>query len=504
MAASSADPVTRRRGTVTALAARYGAGLVFAYLLTAAEVAAAMVSLRTQTYGGRLLSTDHLIAMAVLAGLGALGAAVGGALSIAGTLRWFVAGEQPDARQRRIAINLVRTQFAILLSTWAVGGLIVLIVLGAGARLTLLVGLSVVFGGTATICTSLLFTQRTLRPIIAAASTDFTDRETAPGVLARLVSMWVATSALPSAIIVLLIVCRWKGWLIGHTASVELPVAVVALVAMFVGLRAMVLVARSVSDPVRDVVEAMAEIEHGRMDSLVDVYEQSEIGRLQSGFNRMVAGLKERDRIRELFGRHVGAAVARRALDAGETLSGDVRPAAILFIDLTGSTTLAATLPPDEVAAVLNDFFRIVVAAVDQRQGLINKFQGDAALAVFGAPLRADDISTAALATARELRNQLRRLPVVDFGIGVSAGPVFAGNIGSESRYEYTVIGDAVNEAARLADAAKETGERVLCSRAALSQAGPDEQRHWADHGSAMLRGRAQPTQMSAPVRSAG
>ncbi len=91
---------------------------------------------------------------------------------------------------------------------------------------------------------------------------------------------------------------------------------------------------------------------------------------------------------------------------------------------------------------MLNDFFQIVVAAVDERHGLINKFQGDAALAVFGAPLRIADPASAALSTARALAAELRRLPV-DFGIGVSAGPVFAGNIGAENRYEYTVVGDA-------------------------------------------------------------
>ena len=122
----------------------------------------------------------------------------------------------------------------------------------------------------------------------------------------------------------------------------------------------------------------------------------------------MVAGIGERDRLRDLFGRHVGADVARRAIEQGTLLSGDVREAAILFIDLVGSTTLTASRPPQEVAQVLNDFFRIVVSAVDDHHGLINKFQGDAALAVFGAPLALDGAASAALATARTLRDQLR------------------------------------------------------------------------------------------------
>ena len=180
----------------------------------------------------------------------------------------------------------------------------------------------------------------------------------------------------------------------------------------------------------------------------------------------MVAGLIERDRLRDLFGRHVGPDVARLAVEADESPASEVRDVAILFIDLADSTQLAANRTPQEVADVLNAFFRIVVAAVDERHGLINKFQGDAALAVFGAPIQTDGAATAALETARALSVDLRTLPSVDFGIGVSAGAVFAGNIGGENRYEYTVIGDPVNEAARLADAAKTTAgphRRLRC-----------------------------------------
>lgn len=165
----------------------------------------------------------------------------------------------------------------------------------------------------------------------------------------------------------------------------------------------MILTSRSISDPLDEIVDAMAQVEQGNTTTCVGAYERSQIGRLQSGFNRMVVGLHERERLRVLFGRHVGADVARRALDEGSALSGDVVEAAILYIDLVGSTQLAEDLAPQEVARVLNEFFRIVVRAVDEHQGLINKFEGDAALAVFGAPLRTSEPASAALATARAL-----------------------------------------------------------------------------------------------------
>ena len=98
----------------------------------------------------------------------------------------------------------------------------------------------------------------------------------------------------------------------------------------------------------------------------------------------------------------------------------------------------------------------------------------------------------------RALAGALRALPV-DFGIGVSAGPVFAGNIGAANRYEYTVVGDAVNEAARLADRAKDFEGRILCSGGVYRWAPADEQRHWTDGGQALLRGRPEPTQLFSP-----
>jgi class 3 adenylate cyclase len=271
------------------------------------------------------------------------------------------------------------------------------------------------------------------------------------------------------------------------------------MAAVILGLPTMILTSRSISDPIGEVVDAMAEVERGRFDTSVDVFERSEIGRLQSGFNQMVAGLAERERVRDLFGRHVGTNVALRAIEEGAAMSGDVQEAAILFIDLTGSTALAASHPPQRVAEVLNEFFHIVVNAVDARDGMINKFQGDAALAVFGAPWRSSGAASSALATARALGEQLRELPLVDFGIGVSAGPVFAGNIGAENRYEYTVIGDPVNEAARLADLAKTSDRRILCSAAAIERADTAEREHWAAKGSEVLRGRSEATEISAP-----
>jgi adenylate cyclase len=486
---------------------RYAAGLVFAQLLTAAEVVAVVLSLSRQSWSTTTTpSMDANLAMLIaVVVVGLIVTAVGGYLNITPSLRWFVAGAEPGSNQRRAAIKIVRRQSFLLMAIWAISGALFIVTNPrAGLGPVLLLVIAVSFGCTSSVSTSLLFTQRIVRPIVAAASTEYGSTEygrgeTAPGVVARLVMMWLVNSALPSLAIALLVVCHANGWLIPRSASVVLPVVVLTTVSGTLSMRALILVSRSISDPLTDVVQAMAEVEHGRIGRTVDVYERSEIGRLQLGFNRMVAGLTERDRLRDLFGRHVGPDVVQRAVAADEGLAGEVREAAILFIDLAGSTQLAATRTPREVADVLNDFFRIVVAAVDERGGLINKFQGDAALAVFGAPISTDGAAAAALTTARTLAANLRKLPVVDFGIGVSAGPVFAGNVGAENRYEYTVIGDPVNEAARLADAAKSRPGRTAASGAAIDRATQNERRHWAEESCVVLRGRTEATRISVP-----
>jgi adenylate cyclase len=172
----------------------------------------------------------------------------------------------------------------------------------------------------------------------------------------------------------------------------------------------------------------------------------------------------------------------------------------VLFVDVIGSTALAATRPPTEVVDVLNRFFGVVVDVVERHGGFVNKFEGDAALAVFGAPAALDDPAGAAHAAARELAGSLAaKLCDLRAGIGVSFGAAVAGNVGAEQRYEYTVIGDPVNEAARLTELAKELPECVAASDAARAAARTDEAARWVVGGETVLRGRVRPTRLVTP-----
>jgi adenylate cyclase len=264
--------------------------------------------------------------------------------------------------------------------------------------------------------------------------------------------------------------------------------------------------ARSVVAPLLSVRDAMRAVEAGRLDTDVVVYDGTELGQLQSGFNNMVAGLREREQIRDLFGRHVGqeVAAAAAALGAGEIeLGGETRTCTVLFVDLTGSTAYATEHGPAQVVAVLNRFFGVVVDEVDRHHGLVNKFMGDAVLAIFGAPVELDDHAASALATARTMARRLaEEVPEIGAGIGVATGQVVAGNVGHQQRFEYTVVGDAVNSAARLTDLAKQVPGCVLASWEtveAARSAGSSEADAWVEHGETTLRGRSEATRLAVP-----
>jgi adenylate cyclase len=284
------------------------------------------------------------------------------------------------------------------------------------------------------------------------------------------------------------------------TEYVAAAVLFLAAMASVVGLLATLFAAKAIADPVTSVRRGLERIEQRKLDAHVAVNDGSEVGLLQAGFNRMAEGLRERERIRDLFGRQVGEDVARAALRDGTRLGGEEREVGALFVDLVGSTSMAMAMPPTEVVRLLNRFFRVVVEVVEAEGGLIDKFEGDAALCVFGAPVPSDDPACDALRSARALAARLSsEMPEIDFGIGVSAGIAVAGNVGAEHRFEYTVIGDPVNEAARLSELAKERPERVLASQTALLRAVETESEAWNVTDSAILRGRSIATGVAHP-----
>ena len=417
--------------------------------------------------------------------------------------RWIPEGRQPTARDKRRALRLPLRLTLIQGLMWAVATALFTTWFGIlNAEYIPLIGLTVGLGGLVTCTDAYLLTEFALRPIAARAMAgNPVRRPLAAGLLMRSVVFWALGSGVPVAglMIAALLALAEK-----DTSATRLSVVILALggcMLVFGGLLTYI-AAKGVVSPVRSVRRALGAIEGGDLDAEVPVYDGTELGSLQAGFNRMAAGLRERERIRDLFGRYVGPDVAADALDRGVGLGGEERFAAVLFVDLVGSTELAATRPPGEVVDLLNRFLKIVVDEVTTRGGMVNKFAGDAALAVFGAPVELPDSASAALAAARAIGDRLRAADIVA-GIGVAAGTAVAGTIGDERRYEYTVIGDPVNEAARLTELAKSYDGRLLASMDAVAAAGEPERARWTADDEVVLRGRTAPTRLAAPAVSA-
>ena len=174
----------------------------------------------------------------------------------------------------------------------------------------------------------------------------------------------------------------------------------------------------------------------------------------------------------------------------------------MIFVDIIGSTQLVTGRPAAEVVKLLNRFFAVIVDEVDRNHGLLNKFEGDACLAVFGAPNRLDCAEDAALATARAISARLDdEIPECKAGIGVAAGQVVAGNVGAHERFEYTVIGEPVNEAARLCELAKSVPGLLLASSATVEGATETESSQWTFGDTVTLRGHDEPTRLALPIQ---
>jgi adenylate cyclase len=355
------------------------------------------------------------------------------------------------------------------------------------------IGATITLGGATTCTLCYLLAERIVRPLVAEVMGD--GDEPPPvvlGVRRRVLLSWALGTGLPVVGVALAVLPDGRPQPVG-----AVPVLFLCAVGLAVGLLAMDVAARSVGDPVDAMTTALRRVGDGDLAIRVPVDDVSELGQLQSGFNAMVGGLREREQLRDLFGRQVGADVARLSLEQGVRLVGERREVAVLFVDVVGSTALALEQPPEEVVRRLNEFFGVVVDVVTDHHGWVNKFEGDAALCLFGAPAHRPDAAACALAAARALCRELGPLPL-QAAVGVSAGPVVAGNVGTERRFEYTVIGDPVNSAARLTELAKTTDGRVLADADVVAAAGP-EQQEWQPAGEAVLRGRSTPTRLARP-----
>jgi adenylate cyclase len=247
-------------------------------------------------------------------------------------------------------------------------------------------------------------------------------------------------------------------------------IAVVGIVAA-IGLG--LVAAASVATPLREIQSAMREVETGNLDAHCRVVSNDEIGAAAEGFNRMVGGLREREFLKETFGKYVSREVRDEILAGRISLEGQVREVTILFADLRDFTPWVESTGPREVVRDLNEYFTEMETAIREHRGLVLQFIGDEIEAAFGAPIANPAHAEMAVRAALDMRRRLAawnaararagKMPL-RHGIGIHTGSVLAGNIGSAERHSYALVGDPVNLASRIQSLTKEFGADILVS----------------------------------------
>ena len=409
-----------------------------------------------------------LIAMAIYLPLALVAGVVWGNRR-ARVARAFLREERaPTPEERRGVIQAPLRVAQLCAALW--GGAVILffvINLQFSLEVAYNVAVTVALGGITTCGIAYLQTERLLRPTaVRALASAAPERAGVPGVAARSVIFWALGTGVP--LVGLLLVAL--GVLAGDDQISDQQLATVVAVlgglALVIGLLVSVLAARATADPIISVRDALAEVERGELDVEVPVYDGSEVGQLQAGFNRMVAGLRERERIRETFGTYVDREVAEHILSEDGGAEGQEVEVTLMFLDVRDFTGFAERADPREVVSALNRLFECAVPIVRRHGGHVDKFIGDGFLAVFGTPRPSDDHADRALAAALEIAQAVEGMDddQLQIGIGLNSGSVVAGSIGGADRLEFSVIGDAVNVASRVESATRETGDLILLS----------------------------------------
>ncbi|HEY4165601.1 MAG TPA: adenylate/guanylate cyclase domain-containing protein, partial [Reyranella sp.] len=236
-------------------------------------------------------------------------------------------------------------------------------------------------------------------------------------------------------------------------------------------------VSRSLLRPIGVLSRAMTRVAEGDLEVRAPVTSNDEIGALTGRFNAMIEGLREREQLRETFGRYVDESVAatilrRQKSEGGQgARSGETGEATILFSDIAGFTTIAEYLTPAELVGALNDYLETVLAPIREHGGVVHTFIGDGLFASFNMPLACESHAVAAVRAALDIQRAVGSRTFGDQGvalatrIGISTGPVIGGDIGAGKRMNFTLLGDTVNLAARLEELNKQYGTRILVSQ---------------------------------------
>ena len=305
-------------------------------------------------------------------------------------------------------------------------------------------------------------------------------------VRARLLTIFLMTGIVPLAVLGILAYRRALDLLgadpvtaAGIVDGLRVTILFLVAVGIVAAVGLAIFAANSVAAPLKHVEGAMAEVERGRLDGRAPVLSTDEIGAVAEGFNRMLHGLREREMVKETFGKYVTPEIRDEILAGRIRGEGELTEATILFADLRDFTPWVEATVPRQVVQDLNEYFTEMDQAIRAHHGLVLQFIGDEIEAVFGAPIATGDHAEMAVRAALEMRRRLggwnaRReaagKPALRHGIGIHTGTVLAGNIGGAERLSYALVGDPVNLASRIQGLTKDFKVDILISEATRSR----------------------------------
>ena len=387
--------------------------------------------------------------------------------------QWAAGREVDRAKALNDTYSYGRAATLRALGFLPVSAVLLLMVVGviAGASVSRLVQYGIL-GATAGIALALVgphtFTQGAIRPARAALAGDTGIGDSLPRSRPTFAA-WLDLSILGAVFAFSAMAATWAVVL---DRGREFPVLSVGIASVLtLGLGVPITIGSMLSPsfrPIRELAAATVRVAAGDYSQRLSVVQDDDLGALAASFNRMQAGLAERQRLQAAFGTYVDPMLAARLLEQGDDVfSGERREVTVMFVDVRDFTPFAEANTAEDTVARLNALFEIVVPAVVDGGGHVNKFLGDGALAVFGAPNDLADHADAAVnaavlidrLVAERFGGELR------VGIGINTGVVIAGTIGGAGKLEFTLIGDTVNVAARVEQLTKTTGDTILLTQ---------------------------------------
>lgn len=265
----------------------------------------------------------------------------------------------------------------------------------------------------------------------------------------------------------------------------------------------------SLTSPIEKLVELIGFVSKGNFDvsaskavrGLLPL--EDEVTELAVAFDHMTEGLKERDKVKNLFSKFHGSSVTDDLMQGEVSLGGQKKDVVVFFSDIRGFTAFSEKRSPEEVVEMLNEYFGVMVGIINRHGGVVDKFIGDAIMAVWGAPKSSENDALNAVRACIEMRKGLAELnerriargaPPIQIGMGLHAGPAISGTIGSDERMEYTVIGNTVNTSSRIEASTKAFGTDLLVTDDVLAKVGENYKVEYA--GAAEVKGRSEAIKM--------